>query len=185
MKTNERLSVYFIGFIIGMILVSMIMLRRSAREEAAVDPWMAHNEAVATAGVEPLPETVEPAMLKGQVLRFGHLPNKESAKERIWLLNFKESYPYVRVVESITSGELRYMAADQIKITLADGVDVAELSPLLDATKLRLRNFNRKHGVVVLGVLSTEIDGVPATLEAIEPWSAFFKTAEPDLIEFR
>ena len=124
-------------------------------------------------------------MFNGKILRFGYLPGEAAATERVWLLNFKESYPYVRVVEDLKTGALRYMAADQIKITLADGVDVTDLAPMLDETQLRLRNFNRKHGVVVLGVVSTEIDGVPATLEAIQPWSKFFESAGPDTIEFR
>ena len=185
MKNNERLSVYFIGFILGMVMVSFIMMRRAAREQAAEDPWMMHHEAVEAAGVEPLPDRVEAVMLQGQVLRFGYLPNAEAARERVWLLNFKESYPYVRVVENLDTGALSYMAADQIKIILAEGVDVAALAPMLDTLHLRLRNFNRKHRVVVLGVLNADIDAVPATLNAIHPWGRFFEFAGPDLLEFR
>ena len=184
MKNSERLSVYFIGFIIGMVIVSILLARRARKEQQNDDPWYSHHEQVEAAGVEPLPEAVEPSVLGGDALRFGYLPNAEKARERVWLLNFRKSYPYVRVVENIESGELTYMAADQIRAELADGVDVTELKPMLDELGLRLRMFNRKARLVVLGVLHTQIDAVPATLGAIAPWSRFFKSATPDWIEF-
>ena len=80
--------------------------------------------------------------------------NATEARERVWILSFVDSYP-LRIVEDQLSGELSYMAADQLQIKLADGVDVAELSPALDALGLRLRNFNRKYNRVVVGVLHT------------------------------
>lgn len=185
MKTSERFFYYGVGFLIGMAIVSMILSRRAAKRDVAEDPWFTHNQQIEAIGAEPLPEATEAAMLNGQVLRFGYLPNAETPKERVWLLNFAESYPYVRVVESIESGELSYMAADQVKLELKDGVDPTELTSMLDELGLRLRMFNRKERVVVIGVLNTEIDAVPATLKAIEPWSDRFVSMGPDLIEFR
>ncbi|MGB0414575.1 MAG: hypothetical protein ACPGJU_09015 [Coraliomargarita sp.] len=185
MKKSERFSVYFIGFFLGMVLVSVIMSRKASREEVHVDPWHAHNEQIDAVGAEPLPEGVHPTMLKGHVLRFGYLPSEEAPLERVWLLNFRKSYPYVRVVETIETGELSYMAADQIKLWLADGVDVVDLKPMLDQLELRLRNFKRKENFVVIGVLSTQIDAVPATLAAIQPWSELFEKTEADFLEFR
>lgn len=185
MKKSERFSVYFIGFFMGMVLVSVIMSRKAAREEVHEDPWYAHNQQIEASGAEPLPESVNPAMLKGDVLRFGYLPSKEAPLERVWLLNFRKSYPYVRVVETIETGELSYMAADQVKLWLAPGVDVTDLKPMFDELELRLRNFKRKENFVVIGVLSTQIDAVPATLAAIQPWSELFERAEADLLEFR
>ncbi len=185
MKTSERFTVYFIGFIAGMVIVSIILSRKAAREEVHEDPWHNHNEQIEASGAESLPESVHPAMLKGDVLRFGYLPSAEDPKERVWLLNFRKSYPYVRVVETVETGELSYMAADQIKLWLASGVDVTDLKPMLDELELRLRNFKRKDSIVVVGVLSTQIDAVPTTLEAIQPWSELFVKAEADLLEFR
>lgn len=185
MKNQERFTVYLIGFFLGMVVVSVIMSRRAAREEVHEDPWHAHNEQIEEAGAEPLPESVHPSMLKGDVLRFGYLPSEKAPVERVWLLNFRKSYPYVRVVETVETGELSYMAADQIKLWLADGVDVTDLKPMFDALELRLRNFKRKENFVVIGVLSTQIDAVPATLEAIQPWSGLFEKAEADWLEFR
>jgi hypothetical protein len=52
------------------------------------------------------------------------LPDIEEAEERVWLLNFDKTYPYIRVVETIATGEFSFMAADQISIYLAEGVDV-------------------------------------------------------------
>lgn len=185
MKNSERVSVYFVGFIIGMVIVSMLLARRARKSEHVADPWYAHHEQVEAAGAEPLPTGVEPSILAGDVLRFGYLPSAGEPKERVWLLNFRKSYPYVRVVEDLETGELRYMAADQIRVRLAEGVDVTALKPMLDQLQLRLRMFNRKEGLVVLGVLNTQIDAVPATLVAIEPWQDQFVSAGPDWIEFK
>lgn len=186
MKNTERIFVYFIGFLIGLLMVSAILMRRAARKEAAIaDPWAHHIKAAAAVAAEPLPPEVEPAILKGAIMSFGHLPANETPRERIWIMNFKDSYPYVRIVQDLQSGTLHYMAADQIKIKLAPGIDVAALSPLLDTLGLRLRNFNRKHGIVVLGVLNTSIEAVPQTLEALKPWAELIERAEPDTIRFR
>ena len=186
MKNTERLFVFFVGFMIGLAIVSLILMRRAAREDAAVtDPWAFHLKAAAAVEAEPLPQAVEPAMLKGRVLRFGYLPGQEAASERVWIINFDDSYPYVRIVEDLKSESLYYMAADQVKIELAEGVDVAALSPALEALGLRLRNFNRKHGVVVVGVLNTGLEAVPQTLAALEQWAELIELAEPDYLQFR
>lgn len=180
MKNSDRMVVYFAGFVLGMFLVSFIMLRRAAKEDAATDPWVEHNAAMVESGAELLPASVPEALTKGRIIGFGFLPDTEQAEERVWLLNFDESYPFVRIVETLETGALRYMAADQIKIILAEGQDVAELKPMLDALNLRMRMFNRKEGLAVVGVLHTGIDAVPETLAAIQPWSENFDRAEPD-----
>jgi hypothetical protein len=77
------------------------------------------------------------------------------------------------------------MAADQISIHLAEGVDVTELKPMLDDLGLRLRMFNRKEGLAVIGVLNTQIDAVPATIEAVQLWSDLFESAEADVLRFQ
>ena len=185
MNNSERVGVYFIGFIIGMVIVSLLLARRAREAEQGEDPWYQHQAQVEEGGFEPLPQTVESVMLSGDVLRFGFLPNANEPVERVWLLNFRESYPYVRIVENLKTHELSYMAADQIRAELAEEVDVTELKPMLDTLNLRLRMFNRKERVVVLGVVSTQIDAVPETLRAIEPWREYFTTVTPDWIEFK
>jgi hypothetical protein len=40
--------------------------------------------------------------------------------------------------------------------------------------------FNRKEGLAVIGVLNTQIDAVPATIEAVQSWSDLFESAEAD-----
>lgn len=186
MKNSDRIIVYLVGFILGTLLVSMILSRRSAKEEATVDPWVVHNADVVAAGeAEPLPDGMPNSIHKGKIIRFGYLPDGESPAERVWLLNFEKSYPYVRVVEDLESGEFRYMAADQISIQLANGVDVTALKPMLDELGLRLRMFNRKEQLAVVGVLNTQIDAVPATIEAIQPWRELFASAEPDELRFQ
>lgn len=186
MKHTERYFVFFVGFMIGLAIVSLILMRRAAREDAVIaDPWTHHLESAAAVAAEPLPPQVEPAMLKGKVLQYGYVPVEGDARQRVWILRFEDSYPYVRIVEDLKNGSLQYMAADQIQLKLMDGVDVAALSPALEQLGLRLRNFNRKHGVVVLGVLHTGMEAVPQTLAALEPWAELIELAEPDYIQFR
>lgn len=185
MKNTDRIIVYAVGFLLGMLLVSIILSRRAAKEEAAQDPWVVHNAEAVAGGAEPLPEGMPASIHKGRIIDFGFLPNAENPEERVWLLNFEKSYPYVRAVETLASGEFSYMAADQISIKLADGVDVTELTPMLDELGLRLRMFNRKEKLAVVGVLSTQIDAVPATIEAVQPWSDLFVSAEADVLRFQ
>lgn len=185
MSGGNRVIIYCAGFLLGMLLVSLIMSQRAAREQAAIDPWLTHNAAMLDAGAEPLPGSVPTPIRQGQMIDYGLLPDEAEPRERVWLLNFKQSYPYVRVVEDIASGNCTYMAADQIKIHLADDVDVTELKPMLDQLGLRLRMFNRKEQLAVVGVLHTGISAVPDTLTAIQPWSGLFETSEPDWILFK
>jgi len=186
MKNSDRIFVYMVGFILGSLLVWMILSRRAAREEAAVDPWVVHNAEAVEAGAEPLPRTVPESMHKGKIIKFGYLPNEAIPLERVWLLNFEESYPYVRAVQSVESGAFEFMAADQISIQLLEGVDVTRLKPMLEDLGLRLRMFNRKEGLAVVGVLDTEIDAVPRTVQAVQDWSSeLFERVEPDRIRFQ
>jgi hypothetical protein len=185
MRKTDRVFVYIVGFILGSLLVSVILKRRAVKEEAAVDPWVTHNAAAVEAGAEPLPEGISEVIQVGKILDFGYLPSEEDPEERVWHLNFDESYPYVRVVENLSTGEFSYMAADQIVIKLADGVDVTALKPMLVELDLRLRMFNRKDQIAVIGVLNTEIDAVPATIAAVQPYSELFGSVGPDVIEFK
>ena len=185
MSNSDRVLVYLVGFGIGMILVWMILARRAAKEEMAVDPRVVHNAQAVEAGAESLPAAVPAAIHKGKIIDFGYLPSVDVPQERVWLLNFEESYPYVRVVEDLSSGEFRYMAADQISIQLSDGVDVTALKPMLDELGLRLRMFNRKEQLAVVGVLHTGIGAVPDTIEALNEWRDLFVSAQPDVLRFQ
>ena len=89
MKSTDRVLVYLVGFILGMLLVSMILSRRAAKEETAVDPWVAHNAGVVIAGTaDPLPSGMPASIQRGKIMAFGFLPSAEAAAERVWLLNF-------------------------------------------------------------------------------------------------
>lgn len=185
MSNTNRFLVYLGGFLIGMMLVSIIIGRRSAKEEARVDPWLEHNQKMVDSGAEPLPAGVPDSIRDGLVIDFGYLPSEAAPLEAVWMLTFEDSYPFVRVVQDLESEELSYMAADQIAIALADGVDVTDLKPMLDELGLRLRMFNRKENLVILGVLSAQIDAVPATIEAVQPWQQLFLSVKPDTIKFK
>ncbi len=185
MKRTNRIFVYVLGFMIGIWLVSVITNRRGVQREAGADPWLAHNAEAINVAAEPLPQAVPAVIRAGTIVDFGYLPNKLQAQSKVWHVNFDQSYPYVRVVEDLSSGVFSYMAADQIVLKLADGVDVTALKPMLDDLGLRLRMFNRKDHIAVVGVLTTRIDAVPATIKAIWPYSDLFKAVDPDIIEFK
>lgn len=185
MKQTDRIVVYIVGFVVGTLLVSVTMNRRALKKNRAVDPWLTHNAAAISAGAEPLPEAAPPAIRAGTIVDFGYLPNELQAQTKVWHVNFDESYPYVRIVEDVSTGAFAYMAADQILIELADGVDVTALKPMLDDLGLRLRMFNRKNHIAVVGVLTTGVDAVPATIEAVQRYPSLFQAVGPDLIEFK
>lgn len=186
MSNRDRIIVFAIGFVLGMLLVSAILQRRAKKEtQLAEDPWLAHEAAIVEAGAEPLPKNTPEAILYGKVIDFGYLPDESNADTKVWHLGFDKSYPYVRVTEEISTGKISYMAADQILIRLKDGVDVTALKPMLDDLGLRLRMFNRKEQVAVVGVLNTQIDAVPNTIKAVQPYSRLFQEAGPDVIEFK
>ena len=93
MNNVDRFKVYGLGFLFGVLLVSFMMGRRASEEEQAVDPWYDHREQAQASGAESLPEGVETAMLAGDVLRFGYLPDEDAPLERVWLLNFRKATP--------------------------------------------------------------------------------------------
>ncbi|MEM8867797.1 MAG: hypothetical protein AAGC73_05975 [Verrucomicrobiota bacterium] len=106
-------------------------------------------------------------------------------EQKIWLLNFEKSYPYVRVRQWLETGEIEVSAADQVVIELAEEVDVTALKPALDALGLRIRNFNRKEGIAVVSVIDRKLDAVPRTIEALQAWSTLFVSVRADEIQFR
>ena len=185
MNNRDRVIVFAVGFMLGMLVVSFILQRRAQKETTRADPWAEHNTAAIEAGAEPLPDGVPEAILSGRIIDFGCLPSAADVQQKVWHLNFKKSYPYVRVVEDVQSGALEYMAADQILLELADGVDVTQLKPMLDVLNLRLRMFNRKEQIAVIGVLNTDLDAVPKTIEAVQPYAEWFSTVKPDFIKFK
>jgi hypothetical protein len=185
MTNRDRIIVFAIGFVLGMLLVSFILQRRAQKEVTSADPWAEHSAEAIEAGAEPLPDAVPEIIRSGRIIDFGYLPDEANARQKVWHLSFRKKYPFVRVTENLETGILQYMAADQILLELADKVDVTKLKPMLDALNLRLRMFNRKEQVAVIGVLNTEIDAVPKTIQAVQPYAELFSTVRPDFIEFK
>ena len=80
---NNRIVIYFAGFLMGMLLVSLIMSRRAARDQANPDPWIEHNAEMVEAGAAPLPEAVHPSITQGLMIDYGLLPDEEGPEMRI------------------------------------------------------------------------------------------------------
>ena len=78
MRNSERVSVYFVGFIIGMVIVSMLLARRASAIKSRIPGMPTTNKRPRPA--EPLPAGVEPTLVQGAVLRFGYLPDATSPR---------------------------------------------------------------------------------------------------------
>ena len=109
MKNNERIVIYSLGFILGMVLVSVIFMRRAAFRDKYYDSFQDPIYPATVRRVEALPQDIEEVMLQGRILDFGYLPSDLDRQQRVWLIKFKKSYPHVRVVQSLASGALMYI----------------------------------------------------------------------------
>ena len=78
------------------------------------------------------------------------LLNRNGEDENIWIMEYKSSYPFVRVVENIPQQTLEVMAADQVLIYLKEGVDGTDFQPMLRDSRLNVRMFNRDKNVMVI-----------------------------------
>lgn len=178
MSNNERFGVFILGVIIGCVLVSMLISRRDAFREASDATWTGMQAPASE--LTPLPGGVEPVLHEGRLLY--HTSNET---ESVWVVGFTDRYPFVRVVWDATTDTFSYMAADQVVIQMREGVDVVALRPVLDDLGVRVRMFNRRESVAVIGTVSTGPNAVPDTLAALKPYRDLFISAEPDPIRFR
>ena len=51
-------------------------------------------------GVPQLPKSLPDVFLKGSLITSGTLMNVNGEQENIWIMEYKSSYPYVRIVEN-------------------------------------------------------------------------------------
>ena len=179
MKLWDRILIYGIGFAIGTLALSFYWQIKSAQSET--EHQRAQDYSVSETEL-PLPESLPEVFTQGRVRLCGLLTNAEGEQESIWIMEYKKSYPFVRIVKNHLRGTLEIMAADQVLLRLKEGVDVTDLQAALNALGLRVRMFNRDEQVVVVSVLNDGLSAVPNTLEALEPWSDLFESSTPDYI---
>lgn len=179
MKLLDRIIIYGIGFAIGTVVISFYWQMKSAHSDAKQDMDRAHSEIEMEL---PFPESLPQVFAQGRILLSGSLKNAEGEVESIWIVEYKKSYPFVRIVQNHTRNSLEIMAADQILLYLNKGVDVTDLQPALNALGLRVRMFNRDEHVMVVSVLDNSLNAVPQTLEALEPWSYLLESCSADYI---
>ena len=184
MKQTDRIVIFIIGFAIGTFLVSVYFenksLKKEQAEEEILSAWSALGE-----GVPQLPKSLPDVFLKGSLMASGTLMNVNGEQENIWIMEYKSSYPYIRIVENIAEQTHEVMAADQLLIYLKEGVDVTDFQPMLRELGLNVRMFNRDKNIMVIDVLSRELDAIPQTLEALSPWKSLFESASPDFIQVK
>lgn len=184
MKQTDRIVIFIIGFTIGTFLVSIYFenksLKKEQSEEQALDAWSEIDESTPK-----MPESLPAVFLKGSLIASGTLINSVGEEENIWIMEYKSSYPFVRIVENVSQQKLEIMAADQVLIHLKEGVDVTDFQPMLKALGLNVRMFNRDKKIMVISVLNRELDAIPETLSALSPWNSLFESATPDFIQVR
>ena len=180
MKQTDRIVLFTIGFAVGTILVSSYLQFKENKRVTGQATEAISNSLKAN----PLPSSVPPVFSEGSLFDYAEIV-EEGRSERIWLLQFKKSYPFVRIVEDLNTGDCLVMAADQILLYLEEEVDVTAVKSLLDANGLKVRMFNRNKNIVVIGVLNNGVDAVPMTLELVSAWTGLVEQAMPDFIEIR
>ena len=184
MKQTDRIVFFIIGFTIGTFLVSIYFenksLKKEQAEEKVLDAWSQLDD-----DVPKLPNSLPDVFLKGTLIASGTLINENGEEEKIWIMEFKSSYPFVRIVENISQETLEVMAADQILIHLKEGIDVTDVQPMLKALDLNVRMFNRDKNIIVISVLNRELDAIPQTIAALRPWEELFDSASPDFIQVK
>ena len=180
MKQTDRIVLFTIGFAVGTILVSSYLQFKENKRVTGQASESISNSLEAN----PLPDSVPSVFSEGALFDYAEI-NEDGRSERIWLLQFNKSYPFVRIVEDLNTGDCLIMAADQILLYLEAGVDVTEVKSLLDANALKVRMFNRNKNIVVIGVLNNGVDAVPMTLELVSVWTDLVAQATPDYIELR
>lgn len=179
MKLWDRIIIYGIGFAIGTLALSFYWQIKSAQADTEQQTAQQYSE---TEAQLPFPESLPEVFTQGRVLVSGSQTNAEGEGETIWIVEYKKSYPFVRIVENHVRGSLEMMAADQVLLYLNEGVDVTDLQPALNSIGLRVRMFNRDEQVMVVSVLNDALNAVPQTLEALEPWSDLLESSTPDYI---
>lgn len=179
MKLWDRILIYGIGFAIGTTVLSFYWQFKSARADLAEQTYQQY---VGNESQLPFPKSLPEVFRQGQVLVSGSITNTEGEGENVWIVEYKKSYPFVRIVENPVRGSVEIMAADQVLLYLHAGVDVTDLQPALNSIGLRVRMFNRDEQVMVVSVLDNALNAVPKTLEALEPWSDLLKSSTPDYI---
>jgi hypothetical protein len=179
MKGNERFAVFILGLIIGCVLVSLLINRREVFKENSNASWLG-SDLPASMDMPPLPIAVEAVLHEGRPLYYG-----VEDEYHIWVIGFTDRYPFVRVVWDSSNNVFQYMAADQVIIHMREGLDVADIKPALHELGVRLRMFNRRDHIVVIGTINSGISAVPDTLSALEAYRHLWQHAGPDFIRFR
>ena len=182
MKQTDRIVIFIIGFTIGTFLVSIYLENKSTKKEQK--EALAVNRLIEMGETgQQLPTSLPDVFLKGSLIDSGALINSKGEEENMWIMEYKSSYPFVRIVENVSKETLEVMAADQILIHLKEGVDVTDFQPMFEALGLNVRMFNRDRAIMVISVLNRELDAIPQTLKALGPWKNLMDSASPDYIQ--
>tara|TARA_X000000368_G_scaffold12908_1_gene10406 strand:+ start:122 stop:676 length:555 start_codon:yes stop_codon:yes gene_type:complete len=179
MKQTDRILIFVIGFTIGSLLIYTYLRNKTIERDLTIERRIDDSM---TSSHYKFPDALPSVFRTGVVLASGELLNSEKQREIIWILEYSDSYPFVRIVHNLDMSTLDIMAADQILLHLNDGVDVTELSSRLKELGLFVRMFNRSEGILVVSVLNMGLRGVPETIEALMHADSLIKIIQPDYI---
>ena len=179
MKQTDRILIYIVGFTIGSLLIFTYLRNKNIERKLSIESRIDDSGSISD---YQFPDALPSVFRKGIILTSGELLNHNNQREIIWILEYSDSYPFVRIVYNLDMGTLEIMAADQILLHLNKGVDVTRLSSTLKELGLFVRMFNRSESILVVSVLNMGLHGVPETIEAFRPATHLIKSIKPDYI---
>lgn len=141
---KEKVGVYAMGLVLGIVLVSLIQReRRSGEESGGRFLGKAIESMIESSGLRNLPEGSPDYLRESRLLDYLlTLPDASGRFEYIWILEVEEGYPRVRVIEQLeqrgpeepwVSQGFSIMAADQVLVQPAPGVEPEALDPYLQS----------------------------------------------------
>ena len=169
----SRVYVFFLGFLISTILITLYLDFKSSSKEDKI------NELV-TKDHEPFPEKVPDVLKSGRCIDAGFIEN-----EYVWIMEYSNNYPFVRISRNLDDDTIQFMAADQFILKVKDNYKITDFKPILDSLNLRVRTFNKNENILVVEVFNRNLDAFHKTLQELEDWKYMLDYVRPDYIEVK
>ncbi len=198
---TEKMTVYFVGVMLGILLLVLINRWRHAGR----DDDDAHRNAVSgmietmitASGLRNLPEA-SPAYLRQSELA-GYImtqPDAEGRHQYIWVLRVAEGHPWIRVVEELelageaepTSLSYTVMTADEVLVRPVAGLDRRRMEQRLAAMGYELRTYLAGESAWSVGISNTpEVFSVPKAIQRLsrQSESDWVREVQPRYIHWR
>ena len=167
---KERVFVFAVGFVLGIVLIGFIHQRRAAQGPEGTDSMAKKviRDVISSSGIRPLPDDT-PEILRQSTLYSFDVVNStlDDSKMTVWNLQMLEGmWPWVRVsekvfVEAEKSPEVLVMAGDRVLVTLRDGVAEEQFDAALETQPYQKIGFYKRTQQYVVSVEP----GIPIALD--------------------